>query len=44
VIASLTDEDTSKQDGDGKDRKKAYLHFELWHRGDPLNPEIYIAF
>ena len=24
--------------------KKPYLHFELWHRGEPLNPEIYIAF
>ena len=23
---------------------KANLHFELWHRGEPLNPEIYIAF
>lgn len=24
--------------------KKAYLHFELWHRGKPLDPNIYIAF
>lgn len=24
--------------------KKAFLHFELWHRGKPLDPNIYIAF
>lgn len=32
---------------DGNDdnaSKKAYLHFELWHRGKPLDPNIYIAF
>ncbi len=38
VIASL-DVDT-----EGKESKKPYLHFEIWHRGEPLNPEIYIAF
>lgn len=24
--------------------KKAFMHFELWHRGKPLDPNIYIAF
>lgn len=38
VIASL-DEATEEEQ-----QKKPYLHFELWHRGEPLNPEIYIAF
>jgi lipoprotein NlpD len=44
VIASLTDENTDRQEDEVQNRKKPYLHFELWHRGDPLNPEIYIAF
>ena len=30
--------------GNGTDNKKAYLHFELWQRGAPLDPSIYIAF
>ena len=38
VIASLGKENEKEQ------QKKPYLHFELWHRGEPLNPEIYIAF
>ena len=38
VIASLGAETTEER------QKKPYLHFELWHRGEPLNPEIYIAF
>ena len=25
-------------------RSKRFLHFELWHRGKPLDPNIYIAF
>ena len=40
VIASLSKE-TQKEE---EEPKKPYLHFELWHRGEPLNPEIYIAF
>lgn len=28
----------------GKDNKKATLHFELWYRGNPVNPELYISF
>ncbi len=38
VIASLGENKNEEQP------KKPYLHFELWHRGEPLNPEIYIAF
>ena len=41
VIASMGKEDNENQDSNNK---KPYLHFELWHRGEPLNPEIYIAF
>lgn len=25
-------------------RKRDFLHFELWHRGKPLDPNVYIAF
>lgn len=39
VIASL---DNSKEKGNSK--LKPYLHFELWHRGKALDPNIYIAF
>lgn len=35
---------TALQEEEGHDNHRNYLHFELWHRGDPLNPEIYIAF
>lgn len=38
VIATLNSNDS----GEGK--AKPYLHFELWHRGKPLDPNIYIAF
>ncbi|MBQ5663520.1 MAG: M23 family metallopeptidase [Bacteroidaceae bacterium] len=38
VIATLGGDAQEEQ------KKKPYLHFELWHRGEPLNPEIYIAF
>lgn len=27
-----------------KEEKKRFLHFELWHRGRPLDPNTYIAF
>ncbi len=37
VIASLSN------DTDGS-RRKPFLHFELWHRGKALDPNIYIAF
>lgn len=31
--------------GKGEDKeKKSYLHFELWHRGTPINPEKYVVF
>ncbi len=40
VIASLGG---SKQNG-GNTVIKPYLHFELWHRGKALDPNIYIAF
>lgn len=29
---------------DTLNRKHDYLHFELWHRGKPLDPNVYIAF
>ena len=29
---------------DNTENRKAYLHFEIWHRGKPLDPSIYIAF
>lgn len=38
VIASLSG------NSDGNGILKPYLHFELWHRGKPLDPDIYIAF
>ncbi len=38
VIATLG----SSSDKEGK--TKPYLHFELWHRGKALDPNIYIAF
>lgn len=39
VIASL-----SNSVGDKAGNQKPYLHFELWHRGKALDPNIYIAF
>lgn len=30
--------------GNNGDKKDSYLHFEIWHRGKPLDPSIYIAF
>lgn len=39
VIGTLSNGDTIAN----KEEKK-YLHFELWHRGKPLDPNIYIAF
>lgn len=38
VIATLG----SSSDKEGE--TKPYLHFELWHRGKALDPNIYIAF
>ena len=39
VIASLG------KGGESSDNVlKPYLHFELWHRGKALDPNIYIAF
>ena len=29
---------------DNTENRNAYLHFEIWHRGKPLDPSIYIAF
>ena len=29
---------------DTLNRKHDFLHFELWHRGKPLDPNVYIAF
>lgn len=29
---------------DGEKKNKRFLHFELWHRGKPLDPNTYIAF
>ncbi|MBE6267899.1 MAG: M23 family metallopeptidase [Bacteroidaceae bacterium] len=46
VIATLgkdTEADKEKETTE-TNIKKPYLHFELWHRGEALNPEIYIAF
>lgn len=37
VIATLSS-------GNSDNRKKEYLHLELWHRGKPLDPSTYIAF
>lgn len=40
VIASLNSGKEEKE----TNRNKPYLHLELWHRGIPLDPNIYIAF
>lgn len=37
IIATLSS-------GENGNRKKEYLHLELWHRGKPLDPSTYIAF
>lgn len=37
IIATLSSEENGN-------RKKEYLHLELWHRGKPLDPSTYIAF
>lgn len=34
----------SNRNADEKKEKKYFLHFELWHRGKPLDPNTYIAF
>lgn len=39
VIASMGEEKEGETEV-----KRPYLHFELWHRGQPLDPSIYIAF
>lgn len=39
VIATLGEENSNSNNV-----TKPYLHFELWHRGKALNPNIYIAF
>lgn len=36
IIATLSS-------GENGNRKKEYLHLELWHRGKPLDPSTYIA-
>ena len=28
----------------GKNTTGSHLHFELWHNGDPINPQTYIKF
>ena len=30
--------------GETEEREKSFLHFEIWHRGKPLDPNTYIAF
>lgn len=35
---------TLKNVTDSTATKRDYLHFELWHRGKPLDPNVYIAF
>lgn len=40
VIATLSD----KSDKESENKLRPYLHLELWHRGEPLDPGIYIAF
>lgn len=35
---------TLKNITDTTSGKRDYLHFELWHRGKPLDPNVYIAF
>lgn len=32
------------KDNSGEDEQGAHLHFELWYKGTPLNPEEYIIF
>lgn len=39
VIATLSNSNENKEK-----RTNPYLHFELWHRGKALDPNIYIAF
>lgn len=43
VIASMSNI-AEKEKNESGEMKGPYLHFELWHRGEPLDPEIYIAF
>lgn len=35
---------SNKKDDKGKKNGKHFLHFEIWHRGKPLDPNTYIAF
>ena len=35
---------TIKNSDEEKNETKGFLHFELWHRGKPLDPNVYIAF
>ncbi len=47
VIAILGDNSTIDEDAEEKSKElhsKPYLHLELWHRGEALDPNIYIAF
>lgn len=46
AIATLGKETVADDESETTENniRKPYLHFELWHRGEALNPEIYIAF
>ena len=35
---------TIRNTSEDKDETKGFLHLELWHRGKPLDPNVYIAF
>jgi lipoprotein NlpD len=41
AIATISNSDNNEE---AATNKKSYLHLELWHRGRPLDPNIYIAF
>ena len=44
VVAGEAIATLDNADKESTNRKKPYLHLELWHRGLPLDPNIYIAF
>ena len=46
AIATLGKETVADNESETTENniRKPYLHFELWHRGEALDPEIYIAF
>ena len=40
LVGDAIDKDDKPLDKDDK----PHLHFELWHKGNPVNPEQYVVF